>query len=130
MYIISSTCTHSFISCVYLRIHVVMLLHFRGCGWMRYVPKSIQMVCVYTYVKNRLFFHRIHILIGALVYLKALNMICEAEEKSFIKITESAHGWDVVFYIFNFFRGYYAFYPDCPNWYWVVLLESLFQIMW
>ena len=57
-------------------------------------------------------------------------MICEAEEKSFIKRTESAHGWDVVFYIFNFFQGYYAFYPDCPNWYWVVLLESLFQIMW
>lgn len=66
-------------------------------------------VWVYVCVKNRLSAHRIHILMGALVFLKALNLICEAEDKSFIKRTGTAHGWDVVFYIFNFFKGIMLF---------------------
>ncbi|KAL0446543.1 UNVERIFIED_CONTAM: protein CANDIDATE G-PROTEIN COUPLED RECEPTOR 7 [Sesamum latifolium] len=35
----------------------------------------------------------------------ALNLLCEAEDKSYIKRTGSAHGWDVLFYIFSFLKG-------------------------
>eukprot|EP01018_Ginkgo_biloba_P010830 Gb_14836 [translate_table: standard] len=59
--------------------------------------------------KNRFTAHRIHILMGALVCLKAFNLICEAEDKSFIKRTGTAHGWDVAFYIFNFLKGIMLF---------------------
>uniref|UniRef100_A0A803L2D0 Uncharacterized protein n=1 Tax=Chenopodium quinoa TaxID=63459 RepID=A0A803L2D0_CHEQI len=39
-------------------------------------------------------------------YLSAgLNLLCEAEDKSYIKKTGSAHGWDVLFYIFSFLKG-------------------------
>ncbi|KAG6407737.1 hypothetical protein SASPL_130734 [Salvia splendens] len=41
----------------------------------------------------------------AVVLLKALNLLCEAEDKSYIKRTGSAHGWDVLFYIFSFLKG-------------------------
>jgi hypothetical protein len=63
----------------------------------------------YISVKNRVSTHRIHVLMGALVCLKAVILICEAEDRSFIKRTGTAHGWDVAFYIFNFFRGIMLF---------------------
>ncbi|KAK6146516.1 hypothetical protein DH2020_020385 [Rehmannia glutinosa] len=47
----------------------------------------------------------IHFFMLAVVLLKALNLLCEAEDKSYIKRTGSAHGWDVVFYIFSFLKG-------------------------
>jgi hypothetical protein len=53
--------------------------------------------------------HRIHALMGLLVVLKALNMICEAEDKQYVKRTGTAHGWDVAYYIFNFLRGLLLF---------------------
>ncbi|XP_057773623.1 protein CANDIDATE G-PROTEIN COUPLED RECEPTOR 7 [Salvia miltiorrhiza] len=47
----------------------------------------------------------IHFFMLAVVLLKALNLVCEAEDKSYIKRTGSAHGWDVLFYIFSFLKG-------------------------
>ncbi|KAM3375795.1 hypothetical protein P3S68_014509 [Capsicum galapagoense] len=37
--------------------------------------------------------------------LEALDLLCEAEDKSYIKRTGTAHGWDVLFYIFSFLKG-------------------------
>ena len=48
---------------------------------------------------------RIHFFILAVLILKALNLLCEAEDKSYIKRIGSAHGWDVLFYIFGFLKG-------------------------
>ncbi|KAL0326727.1 UNVERIFIED_CONTAM: protein CANDIDATE G-PROTEIN COUPLED RECEPTOR 7 [Sesamum angustifolium] len=55
--------------------------------------------------KKRLTVHGIHYFMLAVVLLKALNLLCEAEDKSYIKRTGSAHGWDVLFYIFSFLKG-------------------------
>ena len=41
---------------------------------------------------------------AALIYLKALNILWEEEDKSFIKRTKKTHGWDVLFYIFSFLK--------------------------
>lgn len=55
--------------------------------------------------RKRLTVFGIHFFMLAVVVLKALNLLCEAEDKSYIKRTGSAHGWDVLFYIFNFLKG-------------------------
>ncbi|XP_064955089.1 protein CANDIDATE G-PROTEIN COUPLED RECEPTOR 7-like [Musa acuminata AAA Group] len=47
----------------------------------------------------------IHYFMLAVVVLKAFNLLCEAEDKSYIERTGSAHGWDVLFYIFSFLKG-------------------------
>ncbi|KAH7664651.1 Transmembrane protein GPR107/GPR108-like protein [Dioscorea alata] len=55
--------------------------------------------------RNRLTALRIHYFMLAVLALKALNLLCEAEDKSYINRTGSAHGWDVLFYIFSFLKG-------------------------
>uniref|UniRef100_A0A2P2KWM8 Uncharacterized protein MANES_02G001900 n=1 Tax=Rhizophora mucronata TaxID=61149 RepID=A0A2P2KWM8_RHIMU len=60
---------------------------------------------IYVLYKKRLTVFRIHFFMLAVVTLKALNLLCEAEDKSYIKRTGSAHGWDVLFYIFSFLKG-------------------------
>ena len=55
--------------------------------------------------KKRLTVFHIHFFILAVLILKALNLLCEAEDKSYIKRTGSTHGWGVLFYIFNFLKG-------------------------
>ncbi|XP_062074698.1 protein CANDIDATE G-PROTEIN COUPLED RECEPTOR 7-like [Humulus lupulus] len=60
---------------------------------------------VYVLYKKRLTVFRIHFFMLAVVILKALNLLCEAEDKKYIKRTGSAHGWDVLFYIFSFMKG-------------------------
>lgn len=55
--------------------------------------------------KKRLTTFRIHYFMLIVIILKALNLICEAEDKSHIKHTGSGHGWDVLFYIFSFLKG-------------------------
>ncbi|XP_073303341.1 protein CANDIDATE G-PROTEIN COUPLED RECEPTOR 7-like [Primulina huaijiensis] len=55
--------------------------------------------------KKRLTVFGIHFFMLSVVVLKALNLLCEAEDKSYIKRTGSAHGWDVLFYIFSFLKG-------------------------
>lgn len=66
---------------------------FLGAVWIR------------TLYKKRLSVHRIHFFMLAVVILKAFNLLFEAEDKSYIKRTGSAHGWDVLFYIFSFLKG-------------------------
>ncbi|XP_031092630.1 protein CANDIDATE G-PROTEIN COUPLED RECEPTOR 7-like [Ipomoea triloba] len=53
---------------------------------------------------NRQSVHRIHLLMALLLIMKALNLLCAAEDKHFVKVTGTAHGWDVLFYIFQFIR--------------------------
>uniref|UniRef100_A0A5B7BPC8 Protein GPR107 n=1 Tax=Davidia involucrata TaxID=16924 RepID=A0A5B7BPC8_DAVIN len=66
---------------------------------------SLAGVWIYVLYKKRLTAFRIHFFMLAVLILKALNLLCEAEDKSYIKRTGSAHGWDVLFYIFSFFKG-------------------------
>ncbi|KAK2984000.1 hypothetical protein RJ640_024214 [Escallonia rubra] len=54
--------------------------------------------------KNKRVVHRIHLLMGGLLLMKALNLICAAEDKHYVKVTGTPHGWDVLFYIFQFIR--------------------------
>ncbi|KAI6706968.1 hypothetical protein NL676_009930 [Syzygium grande] len=60
---------------------------------------------VYVLHKKRLTVFKIHFFMLAVVLLKGLNLLCEAEDKSIIKRTGTAHGWDVLFYIFSFLKG-------------------------
>lgn len=60
---------------------------------------------IYILYKKRLTVFGIHFFMLAVVIMKALNLLCEAEDKSYIKRTGSAHGWDVLFYIFSFLKG-------------------------
>ncbi|XP_057423324.1 protein CANDIDATE G-PROTEIN COUPLED RECEPTOR 7-like [Lotus japonicus] len=61
-------------------------------------------IWVYICYTNRRSFHRIHLLMAALLLMKALNLICAAEDKHYVKVTGTPHGWDVLFYIFQLIR--------------------------
>ncbi|KAI3881097.1 hypothetical protein MKX03_010110 [Papaver bracteatum] len=66
---------------------------------------SLSVVWVYFLYKKRSTVYHIHYFMLAVLVLKSLNLLCEAEDKSYIKRTGSAHGWDVLFYIFSFLKG-------------------------
>ena len=53
--------------------------------------------------------HRIHILMGVLVCFKALTVLSKAGEFAYIKATGAPQGWNIVFYVFSFFRGVMLF---------------------
>lgn len=59
---------------------------------------------IYVCCTNKRSVHRIHLLMAGLLLMKALNLICAAEDKHFVKVTGTPHGWDVLFYIFQFIR--------------------------
>lgn len=59
----------------------------------------------YVLIRDRLSAYGIHYFMLSVLILKALNLICEAEDKSYIRRTGSAHGWDVLFYVFSFLKG-------------------------
>lgn len=59
---------------------------------------------IYFCHTNQRSVHRIHLLMGGLLLFKALNLICAAEDKHYVKVTGTPHGWDVLFYIFQFIR--------------------------
>ncbi|CAM8889131.1 unnamed protein product [Rhodiola kirilowii] len=59
---------------------------------------------IYICVKDKLNAHRIHVLMGLLLLMKALNLLCAAEDKHYVKVTGKPHGWDVLFYIFQSLR--------------------------
>ncbi|GAA0141922.1 G-protein coupled receptor [Lithospermum erythrorhizon] len=61
-------------------------------------------VWVYVCWRNKGSVHRIHLLMGALVVVKALNLVFAAEDKHYVKVTGTDHGWDVLFYIFQSLR--------------------------
>ncbi|MBA0824807.1 hypothetical protein Goarm_021452 [Gossypium armourianum] len=66
-------------------------------------------IWIYVLYLKRLTVFRIHLFMLAVIILKAVNLLCEAEDKSYIKRTGSAHGWDVLFYIFSFLKGVMLF---------------------
>ncbi|KAG1359138.1 protein GPR107 [Cocos nucifera] len=66
---------------------------------------ALAAVWVAVLLRKRFAAFRIHYFMLAVVVLKALNLLCEAEDKSYIERTGSAHGWDVLFYIFSFLKG-------------------------
>ncbi|GAV88895.1 Lung_7-TM_R domain-containing protein [Cephalotus follicularis] len=70
---------------------------------------AIAAIWIHVLYKKRLTVYRIHFFMLAVVVMKALNLICESEDKSYIKRTGSAHGWDVLFYIFSFLKGIMLF---------------------
>ncbi|CAD5330615.1 unnamed protein product [Arabidopsis thaliana] len=45
---------------------------------------------------------RIHLLMAALLLVKSLTLICAAVYKHYVKVIGTAHGWNIVFYIFQF----------------------------
>ncbi|KAK7345637.1 hypothetical protein VNO77_16245 [Canavalia gladiata] len=59
---------------------------------------------LYLFYSNKRSLHRIHLLMASLLLVKALNLICAAEDKHYVKVTGTPHGWDVLFYIFQFIR--------------------------
>lgn len=61
-------------------------------------------MCLQSYRLRSGSVHRIHLLMGGLLITKALNLICAAEDKHYVKVTGTPHGWDILFYIFQFFR--------------------------
>ncbi|GAB4858601.1 hypothetical protein Ancab_010075 [Ancistrocladus abbreviatus] len=64
---------------------------------------------IYMICTKRLSIYQIHFFMLMVLALKALNLLCEAEDKSYIKRTGSAHGWDVLFYMFSFLKGVMLF---------------------
>ncbi|GMJ15003.1 hypothetical protein like AT5G42090 [Hibiscus trionum] len=67
---------------------------------------TLAWIWIYVLYKGRHTVSRIHFLMLVQVILNALNLVSGAEYKSHIKRTGSAHGWDVSFYIFDFFKGF------------------------
>lgn len=62
----------------------------------------------------------------AVLVLKGFNLLAEAEDKSYIERTGTAHGWDVLFYIFSFLKGIdLALHAHCAHWHWLVLPQAL-----
>ncbi|XP_022888620.1 protein GPR107-like [Olea europaea var. sylvestris] len=61
-------------------------------------------IWVHVCLRNKKSVHRIHAVMGLLVIMKALNLLSAAEDKHYVKITGTPHGWDVLFYIFQFIR--------------------------
>lgn len=55
-------------------------------------------------IRNKRNVHRIHMLMSVLVVMKGMNLIFAAEDKHYVKVTGTAHGWDVLFYIFQSIR--------------------------
>ncbi|KAL8234193.1 hypothetical protein R6Q59_020293 [Mikania micrantha] len=62
-------------------------------------------IWIYTLHRRKSSVFRIHFFMLAVLLLKSLNLVCEAEDKSYIKRTGTPHGWDVLFYIFSFLKG-------------------------
>lgn len=70
---------------------------------------SLSLVWMFVMLKKRLTVYRIHVFMLSVLIMKALNLLFESEDKSHIQRTGSAHGWDVLFYIFSFLKGIMLF---------------------
>lgn len=55
--------------------------------------------------RERATIHRIHYLMMGLVFFKSLTVLCEGAMFHMIEVDGSPDGWNIAFYIFNFFRG-------------------------
>ncbi|PKA54140.1 hypothetical protein AXF42_Ash018150 [Apostasia shenzhenica] len=60
-------------------------------------------------VRQRPTLETIHLVMAALLLFKGLKMVCASEDLWFVKRTGTAHGWDVAFYVFGFFKGILLF---------------------
>ncbi|XP_020598005.1 protein GPR107-like isoform X1 [Phalaenopsis equestris] len=63
----------------------------------------------FSLFRNRLNVHGIHQIMAGLLLVKALNLIFAAEDQHFIRLTGTPHGWDVLFYLFQFLKGVLLF---------------------
>ncbi|KAL4295893.1 hypothetical protein GQ457_12G009200 [Hibiscus cannabinus] len=86
----------------------ILYLVFLGC-W------------IYVCYTNKRSVHRIHLLMSGLLLFKALNLICAAEDKHYVKVTGTPHGWDVLFYIFQFIRVVFAVHRHHFDWHRIVV---------
>ncbi|KAK9059625.1 hypothetical protein SSX86_020329 [Deinandra increscens subsp. villosa] len=66
---------------------------------------SLSATWIYTLHIRKSSAFRIHFFMLAVLLLKALNLLCETEDKSYIKRSGTPHGWDILFYIFSFLKG-------------------------
>ncbi|XP_074319009.1 protein CANDIDATE G-PROTEIN COUPLED RECEPTOR 7-like [Silene latifolia] len=66
---------------------------------------TLSLIWGFLIYAKRVVVYKIHFFMLAVLILKTLNLFCEAEDKSYIKRTGTAHGWDVLFYIFSFLKG-------------------------
>ncbi|KAK9292208.1 hypothetical protein L1049_020170 [Liquidambar formosana] len=66
-------------------------------------------IWVFICIKQRITMNKIHLVMCALLFFKALKMICASEDKLFVRRTGTPHGWDVAFYVFGFFKGIMLF---------------------
>lgn len=73
-----------------------------------YVAFFVYWVC-FCIGKNRSSAHRIHYLMTGLLVAKALNLVFRAEDQHYIRTTGTPHGWDVLFYLFQFIKGVLLF---------------------
>ncbi|GBG65182.1 hypothetical protein CBR_g49976 [Chara braunii] len=64
---------------------------------------------VYVCYRHKETTHRVHILMGVLVSLKAITLLALAAEYTLVKQTGTPHGWNVAYYIFSFLRGVMLF---------------------
>lgn len=64
---------------------------------------------VFICVKHRQSVDKIHVIMAALLIVKALKMICASEDKTYVAKTGTPHGWDVAFYVFGFMKGIMLF---------------------
>ncbi|KAJ4969562.1 hypothetical protein NE237_016263 [Protea cynaroides] len=67
------------------------------------------LIWVFICFKQRPTVDKIHLIMGALLIVKALKILCASEDKSFVRRTGTPHGWDVAFYIFSFLKGIMLF---------------------
>ncbi|KAI3823409.1 hypothetical protein L1987_04844 [Smallanthus sonchifolius] len=55
-----------------------------------------------TCFKNQRSVHQVHILMAALLTTKSLSLFCAAQDKHYLNVTGTSHGWNVLFHIFQF----------------------------
>ncbi|CAN1176421.1 Protein CANDIDATE G-PROTEIN COUPLED RECEPTOR 7 [Linum perenne] len=48
---------------------------------------------------------KIHVVMAALLLVKAMKLVCAAEDKIHVARSGTPHGWDVAFYVFGFIKG-------------------------
>ncbi|XP_058215774.1 protein CANDIDATE G-PROTEIN COUPLED RECEPTOR 7-like [Rhododendron vialii] len=60
---------------------------------------------VYVCYKNRLVIRKIHILMAILIVMKSFNLFFEAEDKHYVKVSGTPHGWDLWFYLSQCLRA-------------------------
>ncbi|GLJ37289.1 hypothetical protein SUGI_0756330 [Cryptomeria japonica] len=87
----------------YLSVGETELPKLYFCMYLIYLVLSG--IWISVVVKRRATAYRIHVLMIALVCLKALSLICEGEEKSSISRTGTAPAWNVSVYILSSLEG-------------------------